>query len=421
MGPTMITCFYNKDSIYFIDPNDPEFDTGTAIRNYNYQNGIYKFYNDDKRTSDEARFTYGEICFLVDTYYGLPGREYLHKDLVKYHDLDKALLENSDMTRIARTYLLSTDISKYFAGMLMLDSFLSDAGHSVTSYGVQLALSLDSKTALKDKVLENLSDIGFDSNNYAAKRNASQNYRNSLRTVINNMGFVDCSYMRKGNTLMYTFDSFNFDIHDWNKYYKNPNIDNLPKDALGNFKKMLEEHKDNSSIKNIVINISNNGGGYGDLVVAFLGLMGCETYQHMHDMINDNYVTTYYDFDANFDGVFDEKDKNVQYNFRFAILCSARSFSCGNLLPALAKESGIMILGDKSGGGSCAVIDATSAEGFYIRLSCQNHLAYLNGEEVEYGVPADYTLVVDNGDDTYDFSNFYNMEIMSSEIDKFYI
>ncbi len=57
--------------------------------------------------------------------------------------------------------------------------------------------------------------------------------------------------------------------------------------------------------------------------------------------------------DTNLDGVIDEKDLEKQYDFRFAILTTRCSFSCGNILPVYAQEKGIMIIGEKSGGGTC--------------------------------------------------------------------
>ena len=79
-------------------------------------------------------------------------------------------------------------------------------------------------------------------------------------------------------------------------------------------------------------------------------------------------------------------------------------------------ENNIVLLGDQSGGGSCAVIDATSAEGLYVRLSCPDHLQALDGTDYEFGVPADYKLVGDNND----FSNFFNISLMSSKIHEYY-
>ena len=138
-----------------------------------------------------------------------------------------------------------------------------------------------------------------------------------------------------------------------------------------------------------------------------------------HDMINDNIATTKYDFDANFDGVFDEKDQQVKYHYNFGILTSAYSFSCGNLLPAEAKDNDIMVLGDKSGGGCCAVLDTTTLEGLYVRLSSQDHFVTNGNEEVEFGVVPHAYLYEKNGNE-HDFSKFYDFSYISSLMNEYY-
>ncbi|MBO4855993.1 MAG: hypothetical protein J5511_01285 [Bacilli bacterium] len=414
MGPTMITCFFTPDAIYFIDPNDPTWETGSLMQHSPYFTGLNKTFKSKVRTEDEARFSYGELCFLIDTYYGLPGREYLHAPLKETRDLDKTLNEFNDVTRQARTFLRSTNYAEYLAGIKMLDAFLSDAGHSVVGLGTSYYLNHDS--SLNKDVNNVLKSINFNEYQYKAASNIGRDYisglygaRQSGPSVSNN------GYVLQGDTLFYRFDQFDFDINLWNKYYSKGATGNLPKDGVGNFRKMLETYNGNSTVKNVVVDISLNPGGFGDIVCAFMGLMNQDTYQCSYDTIGERLIKVNYEFDKNFDGVFDEHDDEVHYDFNFAVLCSGYSFSCGNLLPAQAKESGIALLGDKSGGGSCAVIDAASPEGLYVRLSCQDHLSGIDGTDYEFGVPVDYTLV-QNGD----FSNFFNINLMSEKISDFY-
>ena len=60
----------------------------------------------------------------------------------------------------------------------------------------------------------------------------------------------------------------------------------------------------------------------------------------------------YAQVDLNLDGVFDDRDKDVVYDFNFAVLTTKTSFSCGNLMPVMCKDNGICVLGETSGGGS---------------------------------------------------------------------
>ena len=325
------------------------------------------------------------------------------------------LSEYNDVTKQARTYLLSTKVGEYLAGIHMLSAFVSDAGHSVADYGLQMLEMYDPD--INAKANNALSKINFESELYEAKSNIDYGYRRNLSNAIANGPTVSNNgFVLEGDTLFYRFNQFDFDIYEWNDYYTNPNLEYLPSDAVGNFKRMLDQYKDSTTVKNVVVDISANPGGYADVVAAFMGLMNKNTYQHSYDTIGERGVTVNYEFDKNFDGVFDEHDQEITYDYNFAVLASGYSFSCGNLLPAQAKENNIVLLGDQSGGGSCAVIDATSAEGLYVRLSCPDHLQALDGTDYEFGVPADYKLVGDNND----FSNFFNISLMSSKINEFY-
>ena len=418
MGPTMLTCFTTADALWFIDPNDPHWETGQLLQAAKYQQEVGKSFtgSSKRRTKAEARFAYGELCFLIDTYYGLPGREYLHNELAETRDLDKVLLEKNDVTRQAREFLLSQDVVEYLAGLRMLAAFVDDAGHSVADYGARYYFYYNRD--LGYEVDQKLASIGFNAYIYEAESNTDYNYRNALSNAHYRAPVqTNNSYVVNGDTLYFRMDQFDFNIYDWNKFYKNHTT--MPYDAVGNFKRALDAYKDSTVVKNVVVDITENPGGYADIVAAYMGLMNCNTYQHSYDTIGRREITINYDFDKNFDGVFDEQDKNIYYNYNFAILCSGYSFSCGNLLPMQAKENGIVILGDKSGGGSCAVIDASSSEGLYVRLSCPDHLRGLDGTDYEFGVPADYTLYTKTGDE-YDFSNFYKISVLSEKMNEFY-
>lgn len=412
-GVTMITCFYNKDNIYFVDPNDANRGTNTIIANRAYNDGITKFFVNGKRKKAEGKFAYGELCFLIDTYYGLPGRETLHTLLNQYRDLDKALLEQDDNTRKARELLQSDDQVEFFAGMYILQDYISDAGHTVANMGVQYYLYMTS-SGMSSKVSDYLDSIHYVVGSKAAPRNTTSAYVNALSHARSTAGISNLKYKVSGDTVLYTFDAFDFDLAAWNNYYQSHTA--LPKDPVGTLKTLLDKYNNDTKIKNFVIDISQNGGGFADIVFTIMSLLTNKSYFHYHDMINDNYPTTYYEVDRNFDGLFDEHDNEVNYNYNFAIMTSGYSFSCGNILPAQAKECGIMTIGDKSGGGCCAVLDCTDSAGLYVRLSSPAHIMTLKNKEIEMGVPVDATLVGDNND----FSNFFNLSVISEKMNEFY-
>ena len=103
----------------------------------------------------------------------------------------------------------------------------------------------------------------------------------------------------------------------------------------------------------------------------------------------------YFDVDRNLDGVFDEKDRDVHYDFNYAALVSGGSFSCGNFFPFLVREAGGMLIGERTGGGCCSVQKAVLSEGFDIRISGYKFkLCDDAGSDLEAGAAPDVEIPV---------------------------
>ena len=118
--------------------------------------------------------------------------------------------------------------------------------------------------------------------------------------------------------------------------------------------KQIEAH---GGVENIVIDMSTNGGGtlgvLDKIASLFAKTNGFETFT-MNDKTGDiNSTKTY--IDTNYDGKYDDTD--VYGNkFRFYLLTSPCSFSCGNALPFFAGLANTAtVIGQRSGGGECSV------------------------------------------------------------------
>ena len=72
---------------------------------------------------------------------------------------------------------------------------------------------------------------------------------------------------------------------------------------------------------------------------------------------------------SDLDRHFDNADKKVVYDLNFAILETSCAFSSGNLMPVRAKELGIAILGENSGGGGCALLIDFMSCGYFMNIS----------------------------------------------------
>ena len=107
-------------------------------------------------------------------------------------------------------------------------------------------------------------------------------------------------------------------------------------------------------------------------------------------------ATGYYEVDLNFDGKFDEKDKGLTGKKIFCLI-SPNSFSCGNLVPSVFKNSNdVTLIGRTSAGGSCVVLPMTTAYGTFFTISGPKRLAFTkNGSfyDIDRGAEPDFSLM----------------------------
>ena len=89
--------------------------------------------------------------------------------------------------------------------------------------------------------------------------------------------------------------------------------------------------------------------------------------------------------DVNLDGKIDENDVTYGNKYKFYILTSSYSFSCGNAFPAYARDNGLAtIVGTKSGGGECVVGSSQLPYNSSITYSSNYHLGYYSTEENKF-------------------------------------
>ena len=97
----------------------------------------------------------------------------------------------------------------------------------------------------------------------------------------------------------------------------------------------------------------------------------------------------------NLDRKFDDNDALLgKYNL--ICLTSPVSFSCGNLVPSVLKNSHeVITMGQTSGGGTCTVQHLTTADGSILQISSSKLMSYTkNGSfyEIDQGVVPDYII-----------------------------
>ena len=81
--------------------------------------------------------------------------------------------------------------------------------------------------------------------------------------------------------------------------------------------------------------------------------------------------------DVNMDGKY-TADEVFGNDFNIYVMCSDCSFSCGNAFPCYAQKMGIKIIGERSGGGECAVGIHYMPNSEYVYHSSMTHLGYFD-------------------------------------------
>ena len=208
-------------------------------------------------------------------------------------------------------------------------------------------------------------------------------------------------YQEIGNTAYISFNSFTADYD--NDYYGALAGGEPIADTIGI---IMYAHaqitRENSPIENVVLDLSLNTGGHADAAIYTIAWFLGECDLHLEDAVTGARSSTNYRVDVNGDRKFDENDSIAHLN-RYCLV-SPVSFSCGNLVPAVFKNSNqVTLLGRQTGGGACAVQPLASADGSIWQISSRLRLSTVtNGSfyAVDQGVAPD--VLIDKDESYYD-------------------
>ena len=203
-------------------------------------------------------------------------------------------------------------------------------------------------------------------------------------------------------------------------------FDSFVNEAVYHFKWSLDYAKE-KGVKRFAIDLSCNSGGNAAVVMYIMAMITNQnedsytaSYRKMQTLTG-NLSRVDNDLDLNLDGVINDLDKSVYYDFEYAFITSNISYSCGNLLPCLAKDAGFPILGERSGGGACSLLIAYTPETFFYTMSSYNKFITKDNKDVDSGAALDYDLTkqASDGSDT-DYTGLYDAAAYSTLIDEFY-
>ncbi|MBR3388324.1 MAG: S41 family peptidase [Bacteroidales bacterium] len=385
------------------------------------------------RPADLAEFSYKELCFAMDHFYGYPGR-IQYNDALKAKGLDKVLEEDIECGPAIKKFLLSEKLTDYFVGMTGLTAIYFD-GHTAMDITSALGKAEDHPALVSEfqkTVMANQGIIALLMSAIAQMQEmaADQQAVATLRP----RAYGSATYVKKGDTAVCVFDSFHSrNEKAWKDYYAGngplPTVDNTENDDMIIFLDALNKANADPEVKNLIIDISKNGGGSADIVMAMTSLIMDKSYISQDNSLTGQRAIVEYEVDRNFNGVFDAADANVRYDLNFAVLTSGTSFSCGNMFPSMLKDAGIPVIGETSGGGACAIQAMCTADGFCFQISSfRARLNSLAGENIDSGIVPDYPIAVEgtvdvpvSGTDTLtvkDYSKYFDIDYLKELLEE---
>ena len=210
-----------------------------------------------------------------------------------------------------------------------------------------------------------------------------------------------------GDTCVIYFDGFRENLTRPESFYRKlPTKEDLDASSFALFYYAFDQIKKNGNVKNVVIDLSDNGGGSAAALVATIGFLSedGEVQLTYRDLLSRDYRTEWYHVDTNLDGRFDDEDGyGGQYNFY--ILTTGASYSCGNALPYFAQQRNLAkIIGEKPGGGDCIVGTYLDAYGRVGAISGFKQLGVMEGDTFvsnETAVTVDYPFSEEEADSIF--------------------
>ncbi|WFQ94868.1 S41 family peptidase [Mycoplasma feriruminatoris] len=175
-------------------------------------------------------------------------------------------------------------------------------------------------------------------------------------------------------------------------------------------KKSLDQAK-SKNVKNIVFNLTQNGGGYIGGAFEILGFLTNQPFNvySYNPLTKEKKVETI-------------KSKYNKYDFNYYILTSPYSFSAGNIFPQIIKDNKLAkIIGYKTFGGASSINYYVLPTGDIIQLSSNNVFTNDNFESLEFGVTPDVQLDADvykNPEVIYQPKTLLNLIKKANKIEK---
>ncbi len=336
-----------------------------------------------------AKFSYNELCFVLDHEYGLKEIHDIENfdDMLSDTGLKAEFLSEDPVTAQTALFKLIFHYLGDLHSQFKASSYLVDRekfSEAVAPFGGGLAFS-----TFMDYIAE-----------YSTAR--EKFYPEGVP-----------AYEEIGNTAYITFDVFTDRSPDIDYFAQPTEADNSQADAIRLMQYACQQIlREGSPVENVVMDLSvNTGGDTGTaeyVMATFLGQADLSA----KNTLTGAMTNAVYTIDTNLDGEFDEKDTLDGKGLRLFCLESPVSFSCGNLAPNAFKASHkVTLLGQTSSGGSCAIHPLCTAGGSVFDISGYRRFSIMkNGSfyDIDRGAEPDHFIG--------DVDNFYDRKKLTTYI-----
>ena len=403
-----LTAAYSDGKIFFVSMYD-EVNGGNAKSD---DLGNLGWITEGDRPADMTELAYKELCLSTELFYGYPCDDNAFSEKMRRSGLDAAL---SELDPDTKAMLLSPDPGEYLAGVGRLFALdLCDGGHTGAALDSRLVDNICNLSVYSTYIKglsKNLTELPY----YYQKQSDIFSRTEQCRETRERI-FGDVGYYSKGDTAYIIFDSFRIEYQGWRDYFSGASAE-MPLDSVSVVYKGFIRAK-NEGVKNIILDISANNGGDTIALQAICGMLCGEYSMRFVETLGGGVVRETFSTDRNLDGAIDELDDAVSYDdFNIAVLTSSASFSCANIMPFIMKEKGYPVIGEHTSGGSCLVLQRTTADGVDYCMSGYVRLTDSSGGDIDKGIPADIEIQVTQDD----ASALYDIETVGALVSKYYL
>lgn len=369
--------------------------------------------------ADLARYRYQDICFTFDNILGHTNRSPYEAQWI-VNGIDNVLESQGEAGKSVKKLLQSANTAEFILGMQALQYYVHDGGHTwvnITRWCPKSILpGVNQRLEQVRASYPQAARLADEGARMTQEKFIIEKQMNELREKVLGKG----RYFKKGNTAFCVILTFSeIDWSGWLKYYSGgpkPTLAKKPDDEVLVFLDAWQRAEADPEVEHLIIDCSSNMGGSVDILIAFTSVLYDNSHSYYKNTMTGQRGDCLYDVDRNFDGKFDEKDKAVRNHLNIGVLCSACTWSCGNLFTARMKELGALVIGEMSGGGSCALQYMTTADGLDYRISSfRNHLTYNGGQSVDPGIEPHKLLNRQNHPESY-----YDIAALGRMMDEYY-